>query len=163
MAMEHALIKNGSIVRFVWTFFISLRRAMSAVASISSENVKDGIVKASVIVFVMAFFIPEIFLTLSRGTHKTIISKPSAIECHLLVLLRDALKRRNPRPSIAIAAPYLLTLRLNLSSGPLRRRPMATLDESQNVSLGDSTIFARARDLVDVDAFLLGEVPDSWS
>lgn len=63
MAMEHALIKNGSIVRLVCTFFISFLKAIKAVASISSEKVKDGIVSASVMVFVMAFFMPVIFLT----------------------------------------------------------------------------------------------------
>ena len=62
--MEHALMKNGNIVRFVCTFFISLRRAIRAVASIESEKVKAGIDKASVIVFVMAFFMPVIFFTL---------------------------------------------------------------------------------------------------
>jgi len=34
------------------------------VASIDSEKVKDGIVRDSVIVFVIAFFIPVIFFTL---------------------------------------------------------------------------------------------------
>ena len=67
MAMEHALIKNGSIVRLVCTFFISFLKAIRAVASISSEKVNDGIVRASVIVLVIAFFIPVIFLTLHNG------------------------------------------------------------------------------------------------
>ena len=48
------------------TFFISLRRMMSAVASISSEKVNEGMVSASVMVLVMAFFMPVIFFTL-RG------------------------------------------------------------------------------------------------
>ena len=64
MAIEHALMKNGSMVRLVCTFFISLRSMIRAVASISSEKVKAGIDRASVIVLVMAFFIPVIFFTL---------------------------------------------------------------------------------------------------
>jgi len=64
IAIEHALMKKGSTVRFVWIFFISLRRMRRLVASISSENVKDGIVSASVMVFVIAFFIPVMRLTL---------------------------------------------------------------------------------------------------
>ena len=64
MAIEQALMKNGSIVRLVCTFFISFLRAIKAVASISSEKVNAGMDKASVIVFVMAFFMPVIFLTL---------------------------------------------------------------------------------------------------
>ena len=72
MAIEHALIKNGSIVKFVCTFFISFRSAIKAVASIESEKVKAGIVKASVIVLVMAFFMPVIFLTLLTSKEQTI-------------------------------------------------------------------------------------------
>ena len=64
MAIEQALMKNGSIVRLVCTFFISFLKAIKAVASISSENVNAGIDSASVIVLVIAFFIPVIFLTL---------------------------------------------------------------------------------------------------
>ena len=75
IAIEQALMKNGSIVRFVCTFFISFLNAIKAVASISSEKVKAGIDSASVIVLVIAFFIPVIFLTLKykQGQTKTLI------------------------------------------------------------------------------------------
>lgn len=65
MAMEHALMKKGSMVRLVCTFFISLRSMMREVASMESEKVNAGIDKASVIVLVIAFFIPVMRLTLS--------------------------------------------------------------------------------------------------
>ena len=66
IAIEHALMKKGSMVSFGCCFFISLRRAISFVAFISSESVKKGIVNDSVIVFVIAFFMPVIYLTLNR-------------------------------------------------------------------------------------------------
>jgi hypothetical protein len=65
MAREHALMKNGSIVSLgtvVLSYFLSL---MSSVASMSSENVKKGIDRDSVMVLVMAFFMPVIFFTLN--------------------------------------------------------------------------------------------------
>lgn len=65
MAREQALMKKGSIVSPGTWAFSYLRRAMSLVASISSEKVKKGIVRDSVIVLVMAFFIPVILTTLS--------------------------------------------------------------------------------------------------
>jgi hypothetical protein len=57
-------MKNGSIVSLgtvVLSYFLSL---MSSVASMSSENVKKGIDRDSVMVLVMAFFMPVIFFTL---------------------------------------------------------------------------------------------------
>lgn len=70
MAIEHAFMKNGNIVREECTYFISFLRAKSLVPSISSEKVKKGIVRASVIVFVIAFFIPVIFFTLMLIQYK---------------------------------------------------------------------------------------------
>jgi hypothetical protein len=58
-------MKNGSIVSLgtvVLSYFLSL---MSSVASMSSENVKKGIDRDSVMVLVMAFFMPVIFFTLN--------------------------------------------------------------------------------------------------
>lgn len=40
---------------------------------------------------------------------------------------------------------------------------MTTLNKVQDVFLGDTAIFASAWDLVDVNAFLLGKVSNSWS
>ena len=57
-------MKKGSMVILGWTCFISYLSLIRLVASIDSENVKDGIVSDSVIVFVIAFFIPVIFFTL---------------------------------------------------------------------------------------------------
>lgn len=39
---------------------------------------------------------------------------------------------------------------------------MTTLNKVQDVFLGDTAIFASAWDLVDVNAFLLGKVSNSW-
>lgn len=67
MAIEHALIKKGSIVSLGCATFISFLSLISCVASISSLKVKNGIESASVIVFVIAFFIPVIFFTWSSS------------------------------------------------------------------------------------------------
>ena len=40
---------------------------------------------------------------------------------------------------------------------------MATLDEAQDVGFGDTTILAGAVHLVDVNAFFLCDVSNSWS
>lgn len=126
IAIEHALMKNGSIVRLVCTFFISLRRAINFVASISSEKVKAGIDRASVMVFVMAFFMPVIFLTVScsvipsRGAIlgpplTTVIVSPElggvaawdAVPCPLLIKLR-----RSPlvtRPFLPVPCTLLMS------------------------------------------------------
>ena len=68
MAMEQALIKKGNSDSYGCTFFISFLRAIKAVALISSEKVKLGMVNDSVMVLVMAFFMPVIFLTLKVYT-----------------------------------------------------------------------------------------------
>ena len=65
IAIEHALIKNGNIVKLVCTFLSSYLKARSLVAFIESEKVNEGMERASVMVFVIAFFIPVIFLTLN--------------------------------------------------------------------------------------------------
>jgi len=64
IAILHALIKNGNIVSLGWADFISFLSLISLVASISSEKVKNGMLSDSVIVLVIAFFIPVIYLTL---------------------------------------------------------------------------------------------------
>lgn len=66
IAIEQALTKKGSIVSLGWTDFISFLSLISYVASISSENVKNGIERDSVIVLVIAFLIPVIYFTLKR-------------------------------------------------------------------------------------------------
>jgi hypothetical protein len=63
MAREHALIKNGSMVSLGTDYLSCFLNLMSSVAFISSENVKNGIERDSVIVLVMAFFMPVIFFT----------------------------------------------------------------------------------------------------
>ena len=40
---------------------------------------------------------------------------------------------------------------------------MSALDEAEDVCLGDTTILARAWHCVNINAFLLGEVSNSWS
>ena len=69
IAIEHAFTKNGNMVNFGWTDFISFLSLINYVASISSENVKKGIERDSVIVFVIAFFIPVICFTLKVKTN----------------------------------------------------------------------------------------------
>lgn len=64
IAIEQALIKKGNIVNFGFAAFISFLKAINLVASISSEKVKKGIDSDSVIVLVIAFLIPVIYLTL---------------------------------------------------------------------------------------------------
>ena len=59
-------MKKGSIVSFGTDCFNCFLSATSWVAFMSSENVKKGIDRDSVIVMVMAFFIPVIFLTLQH-------------------------------------------------------------------------------------------------
>jgi hypothetical protein len=65
MANERAFMKNGSIVRSGIYYFNSLRNLINYVASISSEKVNVGIERDCVIVFVIAFWMPVIFLTSS--------------------------------------------------------------------------------------------------
>lgn len=72
IAIEHALMKNGSIVNLGTEDLSSFLNFMSSVAFMSSENVKKGIESDSVIVFVIAFFIPVIFFTLNRSVKKNL-------------------------------------------------------------------------------------------
>lgn len=64
MAREAALIKKGRRVKLLNCFFNMSLSWIKLVASISSWKVKEGMFKASVMVLVIAFFIPVIFLTL---------------------------------------------------------------------------------------------------
>jgi hypothetical protein len=67
MAIEAAFTKKGSKVKFLWFFFNNYLSCITLVASISSIKVKNGIDLDSVIVFVIAFFIPVSFFTSSSG------------------------------------------------------------------------------------------------
>ena len=58
-------MKKGKIDKFVYYFFNYFLKSIVLVASRSSENIKKGIDRESVIVLVIAFYIPLIFLTLS--------------------------------------------------------------------------------------------------
>ena len=64
IAIEHALIKNGNRDKVGCYAFISFLKAIREVAFISSEKVKAGIDRDSVIVLVIAFFIPVMRFTL---------------------------------------------------------------------------------------------------
>lgn len=86
IAIEHALMKNGSMVSLGCYFFISLRSLIRLVALISSDKVKNGIERDSVIVFVIAFFIPVICLTLKLKKIRDF--------CDLLVFVSDSGQRR---------------------------------------------------------------------
>jgi hypothetical protein len=66
IAIEQALMKKGSMVSLGCYFFISFLKAISLVALISSDSVKNGIESDSVIVFVIAFFMPVMCLTLNN-------------------------------------------------------------------------------------------------
>jgi hypothetical protein len=70
MAIEHAFTKNGRIVKLLCCFLICYLSFRRLEASISSMKVKKGIVNDSVIVFVIAFFMPVSLLTLKEKSLK---------------------------------------------------------------------------------------------
>jgi len=67
MASEHAFMKKGKRVSFGYKTFNSFRRLISSEPLIASEKVRNGMVRDSVIVFVIAFFIPVIYCTLKQS------------------------------------------------------------------------------------------------
>lgn len=67
IATEAAFTKKGRTVRFLCAFLSKTLSFINSVASISSMKVNAGMERDSVIVLVIAFFIPVSFLTSSSG------------------------------------------------------------------------------------------------
>lgn len=128
-----------------------MRSAISLVPFISSEKVKNGMVRASVIVFTIAFLIPVIFLTLKRRL----------VVWYLLIFVGNSGKGSNFKGAgrwlDALRHFFLFLLLYCLGSGLL------AVNEVKHIFLGHTTPFPRGRYFVDVDIFFLCEMSDSWS
>ena len=152
IAIEHALTKNGRIVNLGWTDFISFLSLISYVASISSEKVKKGIERDSVIVFVIAFLIPVICFTLKHFTQVR----------NLLIPICNASERCNfvamSARSCSFFIRWIRTFHLRLCFALF-----SVANVVNYVGLCDTAVFSCRGNIVDIDALLLCNVAHSGS
>jgi hypothetical protein len=124
---------------------------MRCVASMPSENTKKGIDKDSVIVLVIAFFIPVIFLTLKRW-----------IKFYLLVFGGCTGESCNCMASSCwVALGLLFTIRF--TTGGILFLGRLSRHEVDQIFFGNSTALACSGYFVDVDTLFFRDVSHGWS